>query len=283
MDNGNLLKIKRILNDMAMPKFGIAPFCAVNDRLIPCRAIKRIPENSKSVIIFAFPYRFKKESGNISCYASVSDYHPIVLSMLENLIVTLNENFKENKFEAFCDNSPIPEVYTAAISSLGVIGKNGLLITPNYGSFVFLGEIITDLEVPSTQNKIKSCIGCGLCEKLCPGKAIQNFKINKETCVSDISQKKKELNSLEEKLLIKADTVWGCDICQDCCPMNNSFKPTNLKPFLNGIKQTLTLDEVLDDNFLEKNSDRAYLWRGKKVLERNLRILNNSHGNNKDN
>lgn len=283
MKNENFLKLTHIINDRAMPNFGIADFCSLKNRLIPCRAKSRIPENSKSVIMFAFPYLQRRESGNISSYAKVCDYHPIVLSMLKDLSLSLKGTFEGNNFEVFCDNSPIPEVYTASICSLGVVGKNGLLITADYGSFVFLGEIVTDLELPATKSEIQSCIGCSICEKRCPGKAISNGRIIKENCVSDISQKKKELTSSEESLLIKADTVWGCDICQNCCPMNKNIKPTFLKPFKENIKKDISLEEVLEDDFEEKNSDRAFLWRGKKVLERNLRIINKAHGNNNDN
>lgn len=280
MEKDAINKLNSILSSLSMPEYGVVPFSAVENHLLPCRAIKRIPQNAKSIIIFAFPYRSTIKKGNISSYAQVKDYHPVVLDKLKNVIEALSLKFNMNCFEAFCDNSPIPEVKAAALCSLGVIGKNGLLITKDYGSYVFLGEIVTDLELSPTISNIGTCLECGLCLSLCPGNAISNGVVNKENCASNISQKKNELTVEEQNLIIRADTIWGCDICQDCCPMNKASKLSPIPDFKEKIKTSLTLDEVLDDDFIDKNSDRAFLWRGKKVLERNLRIISKTADNN---
>ena len=121
--------------------------------------------------------------------------------------------FPENSFSAFVDNSPIPEVKTAALAGLGVVGENGLLITEEFGSWVFIGEIVTDLFIECEEREIKSCIKCGKCKKVCPAK---------NECLSAVSQKKGELSSEEERLLKENNIVWGCDICQEVCPLQVS-------------------------------------------------------------
>ncbi|MEG0070245.1 MAG: hypothetical protein RR693_10735, partial [Cetobacterium sp.] len=85
------------------------------------------------------------------------------ISKIADYIKELKEKYPDDSFEGFVDNSPIPEVFSAAISSLGVIGKNSLLINETYGSYVFIGEIVSTHSFKNTQTKIKSCISCDKC------------------------------------------------------------------------------------------------------------------------
>lgn len=236
--------------------FGVCSFEAVKDKLINCRKKAEIPENAKSIIIFAFPYKVREEKPlNISRYAAVTDYHTVVEKYLTDYCKVLGNEFKNNRFVPFVDNSPIPEVYAGAVSGLGVEGKNGLLITKEYGSFVFLGEIVTDLYIES-QNKYSSCINCGLCERLCP------VALNKENCISKITQQKKDLTDEQKDLIKKNGSVWGCDICSDNCPLNKGAKLTDIKEFISSYRQKYEIGEDF--------ANRPYSWRGKEVIERNV-------------
>ncbi len=249
-------EIERMLNK----KCGICGFDFIKEHLIQCRKIQDIPENAASVILFAFPYKIKEEKPeNISRYAAVPDYHPICKEHLDSFVQILKTAFPNNSFVSFVDNSPIPEVYAAAAAGLGVLGKNGLLITKEYGSFVFIGEIVTDLEIQA-ENKVENCIGCGKCEKACP------VSLNKEKCLSAITQKKQDLTDTEIELIKKSGCIWGCDICSEVCPMNKSKKLSEDQCFIDGYRHTYIYNEDI--------THRAYAWRGESVIKRNCELGN---------
>lgn len=247
------------------PLWGICPFEKIKDGLIDCRARNRLPEKSKTVIVACFPYLLSESEYadiNISKYAVVTDYHSVALARLEKAVSQLKELFPENEFSAFADNSPIPEVRAACFAGLGVRGLNSLLITEEYGSFVFIGEIVTDLGIYCEDNEEKPCIKCGKCIESCPSSAIKVNGFDRNICLSEITQKKGELSGEEIRLLKDCGCVWGCDICQDVCPMNKNAAPTNIEEFLSS-----PVSHVSEGCSLE---NRAYEWRGRKVINRNI-------------
>jgi epoxyqueuosine reductase QueG len=245
---------------------GVCRFSDVGE-LLQCRAKSRIPENAKSVIVYLFPYylgdKFYKNS-NISKYAVSEDYHNIVGNMLKGIIEELKSNFPNNKFEYFCDNSPIKEVEASFLCGLGVKGRNGLLINKDYGSFCFVGEIVTDVEFPYSLPEDRDCLNCGICEKMCPNKAIHKGRVDIEKCLSDITQRKGELTQEQTSLIEKSDSIWGCDVCQNVCPMNKNIKVTPIKEFFDSAIKTFNIGDNIDG--------RAYAWRGRAVIERNFKI-----------
>lgn len=252
-------KIKAIINKSGIKDVGFCSFEKVKNHLLDCRAKQRIPNNAKTVITFVFPYKTKETPPeNISRYAAVPDYHKVCGGYLSKICEQLKEHIDKHQFEWFIDNSPLPEVYTAALSGLGVIGQNGLLITEKYGSFVFLGEIVTDLEIETKDQEVKHCINCGLCKKVCP-------KGENTVCLSALSQKKGELNDSEIELLKKYGIIWGCDICAEVCPLNKNAEITYIKEFLEGYRNRFNIGEDI--------KDRAYEWRGEKTVTRNAKIF----------
>lgn len=247
--------------------FGSCPFELVKDKLLPCAAASRLPKEPKSVIAAVFPYRVEGAKGNLSMYASVPDYHPIVGRRLDGCVNALKKTFEGYDFVGFADNSPIPEVYTAAVCGLGKIGDNGLLINRIYGSWCFIGCIVTDLEIPYTVSEVEYCSHCGACAKACPGGALREEKFDKTKCLSFITQKKGELSEEERRLIKKSGCAWGCDVCQEVCPENKGCEPTRILSFVKNYKPYLDPDGEID---LEH---RAYAWRGEAVIRRNLDIL----------
>ncbi len=263
------MDINKIM-DSASPLWGVCGFEIIKNSLIECRAKSRLPENARSVIVACFPYLLPEENyknSNISKYAVVTDYHDVTVSRLQNACNELQKLFPENKFVPFADNSPVPEVKAALYAGLGICGKNSLLITEKYGSYVFLGEIVTDLEIEAESAAVSACIGCGKCVAACPAKAITAQGISAEHCLSAITQKKGELTETEKELMAECGCVWGCDICQDVCPMNKNAAVEPTEEFLRNPVPVLTDKTSLDG--------RAYAWRGQKVINRNLEILNN--------
>lgn len=261
--------VRNILISSGIEIFG---FCEMDENtpLIDCRARARIPNGARTIISCAFPYLVKSENKrNLSYYACVRDYHEVLLTYLENACSKLAEYF-DFSFVPFADNSPIYEVETAVRAGLGVRGDNGLLINDKYGSFVFLGEIVSDMEISVDTQQINGseCLHCGLCGRICPAQSIKNGKINQQTCLSDISQRKGELSPTQENLLKSSGIAWGCDACQLCCPLNKKAEETNIGEFISSAKHYICSDEVS-----EIIEDRAFNWRGKKVIKRNLSIL----------
>ncbi len=255
--------------DDISPLWGICPFDSIKDGLIECRAKSRLPENSKTVIVACFPYLLSEENyinSNVSKYAVVTDYHTVALSRLESAAEKLREIYPEHKFEAFADNSPIPEVRAACNAGLGARGMNTLLITPKYGSYVFIGEIVTTLDTNCETHIQKNCIGCKKCIEACPSGALSCEEFKKSICLSEITQKKGVLSEEEEKLMKDCGCVWGCDICQDVCPMNKDAAETPLEEFLSSPVPHISSGCEL--------YARAYEWRGRKVIERNISIFN---------
>lgn len=263
---GDSLNISEIMIGIS-PLWGICPFKDLSNSLINCRAKSRLPQNSKSVIVACFPYLLEKSEYskiNISKYAVVTDYHEVALSRLEKAVSELKKLFPENEFSAFADNSPIPEVTAACLSGLGVRGINSLLITEKYGSYVFIGEIVTDLELDLEKCEINECLKCGKCVKACPSSAIKENGFDRKKCLSEITQKKGELTEEEIRLMKECGCVWGCDICQDICPMNKNAAVTEIEEFLSS-----PVSHVTEGCSLE---GRTYEWRGRKVIDRNISL-----------
>lgn len=226
-----------------------------------------------SAILFAVPYftSDNAEKSNISAYAQSRDYHLFFASLFENLLKELKEKYPDDKFAGFTDHSPINEIKAAAKSGLGVVGKNHLLITEKYSSFIFIGEIITDATLESNSKEIEFCENCGLCQAACP----VGMEISK--CLSSITQKKGDLTVDEIDTIKKHGCAWGCDICQNACPhtkkaIKNGTIYTKVDFFKTQRTPYLTSDMIEEMND-EEFSKRAYSWRGKKVIMRNLTLL----------
>lgn len=247
---------------------GVCDFNLISSDLLYCSGIKKLPKQSRSIIVFLFPYYIDTNIGNLSRYAIIPDYHKVCYKKLLDFSYEFKERFKGFTFSAFVDSSPIPEVKAACMAGLGVIGDNGLLINKKYGSWVFIGEIVTDMVIKDNLNsKLDTqCIHCGRCLKNCPSKAINKICFDKNICLSHITQKKGALSSQEIDLLKRGKSVWGCDICQESCPLNQICTETPIVEFRENI-QTF----VNSKNYYKFN-DRAYFWRPKGVIDRNLNI-----------
>lgn len=247
--------ISRYFEENNIELVGAIPFFEVEKHLIECAAKKRIPKKAKSVILCLFPYAVKTDAPKyLSRYAALPDYHNVCGENLNKISEDLKENYPKNEFSYFIDNSPIPEVAAAARAGLGVKGENGLLINKKYGSFVFIGEIVTDLEIETKCFEIKSCTKCGKCKENCP------VGLDKSKCMSKLSQKKGELTEAELTLLKNNNILWGCDICAAVCPQNH-FEKTNIKEFIEGYEDNYCPDQEI--------KGRAYAWRGKGTIDRN--------------
>lgn len=255
-------------------QWGLCPFSAVSDSLLDCRRKELLPAEPKTVICILFPYLLEdyRENRNISRYAVPEDYHLILGRLLSDMCSELKDKFRDCEFVPFADNSPIPEVKASAFSGLGVVGKNSLLINETYGSWVFIGEIVTDLrvKVDSFTDETACCIGCNKCIESCPTNAIsETGGIDSTKCLSTVTQRKGELTESEISKIADSGCIWGCDICQEVCPMNAGITVSPLKEFAQNCVYTLTEETAI--------KGRAFGWRGKGIIKRNLEIISDKN------
>jgi len=261
-------QIQQIFSQFGVEPIGFAPFSVVRAEG------KRPPSDGiQTVIMAVFPYLSAEpyQKTNLCLYARLPDYHQVIKTLLTPVIAELQNRFPEAAFFPFADNSPVREVMAAAITGLGCIGKNGLLITPKYGSYVFLGGVMTDMELECEVQPPASCEECGLCFSACPTATLSEGGLNPARCLSAITQKKGSLSEEEQHAIRKSGMVWGCDACQLVCPMNRDALLTPLQVFTQNIHPILT-EADLDGNL----SDRAFIWRGVEVLQRNLELTRRS-------
>ena len=247
---------------------GVCDFETVEPYLLDVRSRSRLPADAKSVICVLFPYYLGEEyyrDLNMSRYAVSEDYHIVAREMIASFTEKLGRLFPGAVFEGFTDSSPLPEVRCAVACSLGVIGKNRLCINPVYGSWFFIGEIVTDMRFETTPPENTECPGCGECLRACPTGALSDGGLDPERCLSALTQKKGELSEETKRLMRKYNTAWGCDVCQVVCPMNVNKKPTPIARFYE------TAGAVFDPDNAEGN--RAFMWRGEKTARRNARVM----------
>lgn len=233
----------------------------------------KIMKNGKTIISIAFPYVFGKEENKdiyFSKYTQGMDYHKVLSYYLKRVCDFIVENL-DGEAQYFVDSNPLPERYIAYMSGVGFIGKNKMLITKKYGSYVFLGEIITDLIIEEDKPIENLCGQCNLCKQSCPTNALQIG--NSNICLSYITQKK----DIEDKWFSKLEgRLFGCDTCQDVCPFNNDIQFSNipeLKPF--DFMKNVECREILDlkgSTFRDKYKITSCGWRGKNILIRNMLI-----------
>ena len=228
----------------------------------------------KSAIVCLFPYYCGNDVGNISLYARGLDYHLVIKERLSPAADFIKKLCPGTDCTIFADIGPEVDRKLAFNAGLGFYGKSGMLINDDYGSYFFIGYILTNLYLKPDSPLDKTCMGCNLCIKSCPGNALgEKFRI--ENCASHISQKKGDLTENEIAILRKSGLIFGCDICQKVCP-HNKISATALKEFREDLICSLSLQDLAglsNREFLKKYKDRAFSWRGKSVLDRNLRLV----------
>lgn len=236
-----------------------------------------------SLMVVFFPYmtkekRFNKDSFNLSIHAVSHDYHKICMHYLEKICQNVINPSSKRYIQ--CDTGYFSERFFSIHTGLCKQGMNGLAIHPAYGSYGFLGLIATDEYLKEYRTKPLACMGCKLCVQNCPTNSILNDGMNSNTCFSYLTQKK-ELDDHEIQMLKKHDKVYGCDVCQSVCPENFVVKYSKIKDFNENLLYNIGLEEIKDmsnKEFKRRYRDRNYAWRGKKVLIRNLEMIDKGNG-----
>ncbi|WP_124057502.1 tRNA epoxyqueuosine(34) reductase QueG [Vaginisenegalia massiliensis] len=251
------------------------------DRLYP----DRIFDQPKSIISIALAYPSSvKDSiaqdknnrrGALARASWGIDYHHILRDRMAQLIDFIKAETQDATFKPMVDTGELIDVVTAQRAGLGFIGRNGLLITSEFGSYVYLGEIITNIEFEPDQPGEFGCGDCYRCVNACPPQALLgDGRLNGRRCLSYQTQTKGYM-PLEFRRKI-SHTIYGCDICQLVCPYNKGID-SHIHPEMEvsaaevqpELKPLLTIS---NKDFKNQFGHMACAWRGKKPLQRNAII-----------
>lgn len=244
----------------------------LNNRIYPTAYLPEV----KTIISIAFPYWDGQVIKNgFSRYTQRLDYHHVLDKYLQQITMFIEK--LGGRAKALVDSHGLPERYIAYLAGVGTIGKNNMLYTEKYGSYVFLGEILTDLEleqVASSRNletlmQYSQCGACEKCLKVCPTQVLHLPNKQTNRCVSYLTQKK-ELDIKEINLL--GGRLFGCDTCQLVCPLNEAVSLTPLElfktlPMLG--ESPLAYLELDNATFKEVLKPTACGFRGKNIIRRN--------------
>lgn len=237
--------------------------------------LRALCPGARTVLVAAFPYYAGEAPGNLSLYCRGEDYHQVLGRRLGGVCAALAGSHPGFAFVPGADNSPVPELAAAELAGVGRRGRHGLRIVPPYGSYVFLGTILTDLPVEPTGPASGTLCpqGCRACQKACPTGALTDRGCDVTKCLSELTQKKGDLPPEVMAQIQASPTVWGCDLCQRACPWNQKAALTPLPEFRENLTPSLTLKDLeglSNKAFRRQYAARAFAWRGIGPLKRNL-------------
>ena len=214
------------------------------------------------------------DEGKISRYALGKDYHKIIKRMLIRLLKYIKSIAPSADGKAYVDTGAIMEKEIAARAGLGWIGKNSLLVNPELGSYVFIGEILLNIYLPPDKPITELCGECRLCIDACPTGALEEGRVlNASKCIAYLTIENKGEIPDKYKTLLEG-WIYGCDICLDICPYNKNPPITKIpafkeKTYLRNIplKRILSMnEEEFNQYFQETPVKRTGLQR----LKRNI-------------
>jgi len=244
---------------------------------------KKLVKGAKSVISVILNYfpektQYDPEAPVISKYAFGEDYHFVVKRRLKDLLKFIKTEIGEVQGRIFVDSAPILERAWAARAGLGWIGKNSMLISKKHGSFIFLGELMVDLELEYDEPSKKDYCGtCTECIDACPtGAIVQPCVVDGSKCISYLTiELKGEIpGQFKDQFQNRA---FGCDICQDVCPWNRKVKPHKTIEFKPEKKLLeMTRDDwyqLGEEDFRKLFKNSALKRSGYKGLMRNIRFI----------
>jgi len=222
----------------------------------------KVFENAKSVISLAmnyytpFPQTENPFEGVISRYAWGDDHHELLRPRLKALLAFINDLAPESYGRVFVDTAPIMDKQWAVQAGIGWQGKHSNVISREFGSWVFLGEVAVDIELDYDQPIPDYCGTCTRCIEACPTQAItEPYVVDARHCISYLTIELKEDRRIPDDLQERmGNRIFGCDICQDVCPWNIKFaKPTTEAAFLprsENLKPSLAkLAELTEEQF----------------------------------
>ncbi len=246
--------------------------------------------DAKSIICTATSYYCSEQPhdpqapglrGAVSNYSWGQDYHRVIRRMMNELIGFIAGEFPNARCVSCIDTGPLVDRAAAVRAGIGWFGKSGNVLTKEFGSYVFLAELITDIELAPDEPMRTNCGQCVDCISQCPtGAILEDGAVDARRCISDLTQTKGPIPIELRKAI--GNRLWGCDVCQTICPVNER-KATRVHPEfapLGHIGTAMDLPSVLamtKSQFRSWFGPTAMAWRGKAVLQRNAAVaLGNS-------
>jgi epoxyqueuosine reductase len=247
--------------------------------------IYRLMPSAKTVIAVALNYYTPHQRpdspkyGKIARYAWGRDYHKVLTKKLKQLTNWLIQEFNDVEARYYVDTGPIQDKFWAQTAGIGWIGKNGNVINRQYGSWIFLGEIVTNLQPIPSAPHAQHCGTCTRCISACPTGAItQPFVVDANRCIAYHTIENRAETLPPEIATNLQGWVAGCDICQDVCPWNQRFaKPTDVadfQPYPSNLDHKLTELESLTDEAWDRSYHASALRRIKPAMWRRNAIAN---------
>ncbi|WP_219839166.1 tRNA epoxyqueuosine(34) reductase QueG [Paenibacillus sp. R14(2021)] len=297
--------MKAAAKQLGIDKIGIAsaaPFTELKERLVRHRELgyesgfeepdldKRtepslIFDDPQSIIAIAIAYPSKLKNppksepgarrGLLSRSAWGDDYHSVLRDRLRRLELWLQERIPEGRFLSMVDTGALSDRAVAQRAGIGWSGSNCAIITPEWGSWVYLGEMITNLPLPPDKPVTESCGDCTACIDACPTDAlVAPGQLNAQRCISYVTQTK---GLVSDELMRKiGNRLYGCDTCQIVCPENKGKHADHhpeLAPDNEKVKPLLVpLLAMGNRAYKELYGSNASSWRGRKPIQRNAVI-----------
>ncbi|SFI72122.1 epoxyqueuosine reductase [Paenibacillus sp. UNC496MF] len=297
--------MKAAARQLGIDKIGVAsaePFTELRERLERHRALgyesgfeepdldKRTEpsllfDDPRSIVAIAIAYPSKLKNppksepgarrGLLSRSAWGEDYHAVLRERLRRLEAWLRERVPEGRFLSMVDTGALSDRAVAERAGIGWSGSNCAIITPEWGSWVYLGEMITNLPLPPDAPVTESCGSCTACIDACPTDAIvAPGQLNAQRCISFVTQTK---GLVSDELMRKiGNRLYGCDTCQIVCPENkgkHADHHSELEPDHEKVKPLLVpLLTMGNREFKERYGSNASAWRGRKPIQRNAVI-----------
>ncbi|MFH7024462.1 MAG: tRNA epoxyqueuosine(34) reductase QueG [Heteroscytonema crispum UTEX LB 1556] len=219
----------------------------------------------------------EKEYAKISRYGWGRDYHKVMHKKLKALASWLESLGEGVKARYYADTGPVQDKVWAQRAGIGWIAKNGNVITREYGSWVFLGEVLTNLELESDRPHTEHCGSCTRCIEACPTRAItQPFVVDANRCIAYHTIENRAEKLPEAIAPHMQGWVAGCDICQDVCPWNQRFAQETdveeFQPYPGNLAPKLVELAYICDREWDKQFPASALRRIKpEMLRRNAR------------
>ncbi len=245
--------------------------------------IKNAWKPAKSVISFALSYNsslkindLKGDRVQIASSSFGEDYHRVLKKKADFLMKEFVKEYTCH-YRIYIDTGKLSDKALAYCSGIGFFGKNGLIINERFGSYIFLGHILLDIDISqAVQTKESKCGSCSVCLQGCPQNAYsQDGKYHFDKCVSYLNQTGKNYNT--------TTYIFGCDICQKRCPFNKNA-PTDLhEEFSSTLNDAFPLkSDIMNMNeeaFRNRYARCSLAWRGLDSLKINCNnIINRSTG-----
>lgn len=250
---------------------------------------RNIVPHAKSVISVAMnyyagvPHTDSSEIGKISRYAWGDDYHILVTSRIQTLVDCIKQEKPDANAKAYVDTGPAMDKAWAVRAGVGWLGKHTNVITKDYGSWVFLGEIILDVELEYDEPIADFCGSCRACIDACPTHAIvEPYVLDATKCISYLTIEHK--GEIPGELKPKFENwIYGCDICQDVCPWNSFQQQTKEQAFLpreaNVAPQLKELESITKEEFnerfrkspIKRPKREGFIRNVKTVMEQNTK------------